>query len=149
MKDRLINIALNMPLAPADQDLHRDPSVVAHMLNQIQHYPCIALPSIDDPVLLCGVVHQLGMGEAWMLCGEAFLTRWKEAYLIHKQIAGSIYRSLNLHRMHMLVDPARADACRYAQKVGFEFEFTAARFSAHGSDMSFYVWPHQERKSDV
>ena len=148
VRERLIEIALTMPLAPADSDLHSDVRYVERMLRQIKYHPCIALPSLEEPVLLCGIVHEMGIGEAWMLTGLDFQQRWRTVLRQHRQVCADIYRACDLHRMHMMVDPARPEASAYARAIGFEYEFTARRFSPQGVDMSFYVWPHQERKNN-
>lgn len=145
VKDRLVEIAMTMKLSVADQDLHRDDRMMRSMVHQIRTFPAMALPSMDDPVILCGVAYNCGVGELWMLTSESFATRWRSILRQHKQACAMVYEALGLHRMHILVDPRRPEACAYAEALGFKFEYTAARFGAQGVDMSFYVWPHDER----
>lgn len=143
-KKQVIDIAVNLPLVEADRDIYCHPRMIEKLCWQIENFPAFVLPSLQDPVIVCGIAHDLGVGEVWMLTGENFVNHWRRVLRQHRALCATAYRALGLHRMHMLVDPDRQGAGAYAGAVGFIAGNIEKRFGPNGTDLQFYVWPHSE-----
>lgn len=131
------------PVTPEDLRMVNDPARRGRLVFQLTRYPSFALPSPAAPALLCGVMHEFGVGEVWMVTGRAFTAQPSVLKEIIRQMRRGIpelVRNLRLHRLHMLVDPARAGTARFAQKVGFQFEARLSCLGTEGQDLDMYLY---------
>lgn len=119
-----------------------EPGVIEQLRAQIAFYPSFAFPSVESPTVLCGFVHGHGVGEAWMVTGAGFERTARQVLRQQRDLCALMYRTLGLHRMHIMVDADRPDAIRWAQSLGFEYETRLKRMSAKGLDELVYLWPH-------
>ncbi|MDP2207049.1 MAG: hypothetical protein Q8K65_12175 [Alphaproteobacteria bacterium] len=133
-------LSMLQPRTDEDRRLLNDAACRALIEYQILNYPSFALPSIAAPVVVCGIAHAAGVGEVWMVTGKGFEEQFRT--VLRQQRAGlpQLIRVLDIHRLHMLVDPARAGVCRYAEAAGFEFEARLKRMGARGQDLEMYVY---------
>ncbi|HCS23303.1 MAG TPA: hypothetical protein PLW48_10135 [Alphaproteobacteria bacterium] len=139
-KANLQALAQLEPRTDEDSFLLSDPDNRARLEYQIMNYPSFALPSIVQASVICGVAHAAGVGEVWMVTGKGFEKDFRT--ILRQQRAGlpMMMQVLKLHRLHMLVDPARHGVCRYAEAAGFDFEARLKRMGAKGQDLDMYVY---------
>jgi hypothetical protein len=141
MNDRSLEIFRNFKPRPCDAWFFEIDSVRLQLEQQILFFPVMALPSLDKPVALCGVVHAHGVGEMWMVTGEGFE---RKAPVIRDQQRGlcaAAVVALKLHRLHMMIESSRDDAKKWAEELGFRFEHGPVKsLSARNSDLDIYLW---------
>lgn len=120
-----------------------DPRKRAQLVFQILNFPSVAWPSAENPIFICGVMKQLGVGEVWLITGEGFENIWREAARVQKHLCEIAIKIFNLHRVHMLVDSSREDAKRYARIAGFEYSNTNPGLGSRGEDLDFFIFKHR------
>lgn len=147
MNEYVIHALETMDLRDSDAWVRDYPEAAAQLLHQACNFPSFVLPDIDHPSVVCGIGHSLGVGEVWMLASSAFETNWRAVLPMQRELCASMYRTLSLHRMHMLVDAAAEKDKRYAAALGFEFDVPARRFGVRGKDMEFWVWPEKGERA--
>jgi hypothetical protein len=141
-----VNALMTMELRDCDAWVRQNGAYFDALLRQASVFPAYVLPDPSAPLVVTGIVHHCGVGECWMLTGKGFgKGRTSEVLRQQRLLCASIYQALGLHRMHILCDAARSEAGRWAGALGFEYEFTAARFGPLGNDMGIWVWPYKER----
>lgn len=87
---------------------------------------------LDNNVIACAgiIIHHKGMGYAWS--GFASHLRYEKrtmVWITHtiKRILTDVKRSLNLHRIELIVDANELDHQHWAEKLGFTLENGRAR----------------------
>lgn len=110
-------------------------------------FPAYALPCINQPTTICGLIHDHGVGEIWMVTGKGFERSAPIVLQQQRQLLKTFYQVLNLHRLHMLVDSSDGPAKLWAARLGFVFEAGPLRgMGARGNDQDFYLYnPIAER----
>lgn len=119
------------------------PEFMERIAWQIANFPSVILPNYDTPAAICGIIHQFGVGEVWMIASADFKSHWDVVLPQQRRICADMFKALGLHRMHMLVDPTWRDARVYARALGFrkEFDKPARGMGPLGQDLDFYLWP--------
>lgn len=135
-----------MELRPDNQWMRGDPVACAEIEANIMNGPAIALPSSDNPAVICGVAHCYGIGTVWMIAGSEFEKCWRKIFSIQRTLLQSAFDALHLRRMHILVDAGNQTNRRYAEHLGFKQETEQAHcgLGPRGEDLLFYIW----RKED-
>lgn len=107
---------------------------------QIANFPAFALPSIERPSALCGIVPDFGTGEVWLITGDGFR---RDAAVIARQLRElciAAYKVFNLRRIHMKVDSDRPDAKLFAEKLGFICEAKNLKnMGVRGNNIDLYL----------
>lgn len=131
-----------MSLRPDNQWMRDNPVACAEIEANIMAGPSIALPSPEQPAVVCGIVHCYGIGTVWMVVGAEFTGCWRRVYAIQKSLLRSMFDALRLRRMHILVDAGNAVNRKYAECLGFvqETEKAHCGLGPRGEDLLFYIW---------
>ena len=133
--------------APAAAWAFANPAARAFMMAQIERFPSAALPDLENPTVLTGIVHEGGRGELWMLTGEGFRRTAPLVRDLALEMIPMIYSALKLHRLQLTIESGRADAALWARRLGFEYETTLKRASRRATDLDIFLWPHNEREN--
>lgn len=130
------------PVTPEDVRAMSDAGLRARIEFQMKNFPCFALPSPDAPAVVCGITHDLGVGECWMITGRRFSAQGplKDVLRSIRRGLPHLVQDLQLRRLHMLIDPARAGTVRFAEKTGFAFEARLQRLGVQGQDLDMYIY---------
>lgn len=131
-----------MRIRPVDAWMLDNRAYALRIVEQILNFPSFALPDLENPVAICGIVHAFGVGEIWMVTGEGFEEQVKTILPMHREMIRGMAQALNLHRVHMIVDPSHPGAARYGKALGFESEFgkLSRRLGPRGEDLEFLIW---------
>lgn len=108
------------------------------------YYPSFVMPDHENPAMICGCMHELGVGEVWMITGQDFDKHVKTIVSQLRQLSGTLYRCLNLRLLYIRVESAREDAKRFAEAMGFEYSHTAPRMGFRGEDLDYYYYQPKE-----
>lgn len=134
----------NMKLRERDSYLKDNPQMWKILLWQAENMPACVLPNIFDPIVVCGVTHRFGVGEAWMVASDELHGRNAAIVLIQQRnVIQSLYQSLNLHRLHMVIDEDFGKAKFWAEKLGFVYESTNKRMGSRGQNVELWIFNNE------
>ena len=85
---------LNMKLRPVDAPAQDIPAIREVICQQIAHFPAFALPSVHDPVVICGFVTVFGTCTVWMLTGEGFEERAGKVLGMQRRLCADMFAAL-------------------------------------------------------
>lgn len=142
-QQHILDVFLKMKLRPVDAWAHDNPAMRETVTRQILHFPAFALPDSIHPVAICGLIHDFGVGTAWMVTGEGFEKSARRVLSIQRCLYAGLYKSLGLHRMDMEVETGRVAAERWAESLGFVFETVLLRRGPGGENQSVFLWPDE------
>jgi hypothetical protein len=145
MNDLILRAFDRCQICRSERWMLDSPAILAKLRWQIQSFPAFALPAIDDPAVFCGVAHEQGVGEAWMIGVEGYEKRLPIVRRQQHEGLKSIYAALGLHRLHMMTDARRPAHYAYATGLGFEYETTLRRYGPRGEDVDVHLWPEGKR----
>lgn len=128
------------PRTEEDRALLENDALRERLVFHVKNFPAVALPCAENPSAICGVAHVAGVGETWMLTGIGFERDIRVIMRQHRTLLKMAVNVLDLRRLHMLVDPARHGAIRYAEKLGFRAEATLQRMGIKGQDIQMFLF---------
>lgn len=131
---------------PVDDWCFRTEARKNFMRTQIAHFPSCVFPDLENPTVICGIVHNEGIGEIWMLTGEGFVRSAPRVLEQQRDMLGLMYSTMGLRRMSMGIQSTRADARLWAERLGFEYETTLREGCVRGGDLDVFLWPGSNKR---
>ncbi|MFO0390177.1 MAG: hypothetical protein ACK502_10755 [Alphaproteobacteria bacterium] len=104
--------------------LMTDPDMRAKIIMQILRWPAVALPDVENPVVVAGAAMDDEIVELWMVAGEGFDQR-KNLKLVLKQLRQLIAtaeEAFPTRKIKLQVNPDRPGAEKFVQRLGFIYE---------------------------
>lgn len=143
MNRAVLNAFLAMTPRDCDAWMMADETMKNAIAAQIVAFPAFALPSLDAPATICGIVHAFGAGSVWMITGVDFERVAGRVLAMQRQLCASMYVALALRRMDMRIEHGRTEVERWAGALGFEFETVLQRHGARGEHQAIWLWPDE------
>lgn len=116
---------LNMEPRPNDEEAQRvmnTPELRLKVLQQIESGPSIALPNTDTPAMVCGALISDEFVEVWMIAGVGFEKHLRVLLRQQRQLLANFQQIFAPRQLKILVNPERASAAKYVQRLGFTYE---------------------------
>ncbi len=141
MKEAVLTALQNFKPRAADAWMLENAAYRQRLERQIVLFPAYALPDSVAPVCLCGVVHDFGVGELWMLTGEGFDGALRRLLPLSRELVRHVFEGLQLRRLELYVESARKESAIWAKHMGFTFEFGPLRGKgATGQDLDLWTF---------
>lgn len=126
-----------------------NPEYLARLQRQIMLFPSFALPDSRAATCIAGIVHELGVGELWMMTGEGFERDARKILPLARGLLAHLYAHFGLHRMCMRISCDNAAGRTWAKHTGFRFECgPMKRAGARGEDMDMFVYHNGGEKNE-
>ena len=108
---------------------------------QIVLFPCYALPTSKAATCLSGLVHDMGVGELWMLTGEGFERDTRTILKLSRRLIAYLYGALKLRRLQMYIAVGDREGQIWAKHTGFRFEAgPLKRLGRRGDDLEIWIY---------
>ncbi|MBL8713232.1 MAG: hypothetical protein JNM12_10050 [Alphaproteobacteria bacterium] len=144
MSWRLLRALETIKPRPADAWMLEHPVLRQRTFEQALGFPAYALPDSETPSCIFGIVNNFGVGEGWMLTGEGFEKTVKQTLPLMRRLTAHLYVTMQLHRLHLMVDSSRKDSATWAKHLGFKFECgPLARMGVRGEDLDMWIYSPQ------
>lgn len=144
MKRRSLEAFTNFQVSDRDAEAMWDPRIKARMEWQILNYPVMFLPSQDEPAAICGILHEYGVGEIWMITGKNFKRHAPMIVNQGRSLCDTAIKTFKLHRLQLAVDSNLPGGRLFAERMGFVYEATLRRSGLRGENQDYYFWPTKE-----
>lgn len=123
MSNTVLHAFLSMKPRAHDAESVRiftDAETRGKVIAQIEQWPCFALPAPHNAVAIGGLAVAGDTAEAWLITAEGFEKHLRVVLRQVKRLLADAVQVFGLRQLLVLVDPNRAGAVRFVQKLGFE-----------------------------
>lgn len=125
MSDVVLQAFLKMKPRAGDADsfeIMTNPELRAKLIVQIERFPAVALPSVQNPVMICGAVLNDEMAELWMVAGEGFEKHLKLLLRQIRHLIGTAKEAFGGRAITLCINPDRPGTERFVRALGFVYE---------------------------
>lgn len=143
-RNEAVDALMAMEPHPDHAWMFENPRMFEQLVQQAWAYPSYVLPEKACPAVVFGIIHRFGVGEAWMVAAADFEKRARLVLGAQRALCAMWYKTLGLHRMHIMVESACARSRNWARHLGFSYETDLKRAGARGEDIAVYLWQKQE-----